>query len=488
MTKWFERIESVGDRIPHPMALFLYLCLAVWLMSVLGAWLDWQAIHPASLQSVGVRSLASHEGIRFVLSSMVKNFTGFAPLGPVLLIMLAFALAEKSGLLPALINRLVMRASSFWLAPAVALLGVLSSIAMDSGYVVLLPLCMAMFAAYGRPPLAGLALGFACVSGGFSANFLVGPVDVILSSLSTEAVQLVDHSREVSVLANYYFMLASVFVVVLVSLAVNRYLIEPHLQSTRSSHSHENTLQPASFGHAFWLTLTALLLTWIWLTYPQQAPLRHPETGELIKSPFMLSLVAMIALSVGILSTVYGVSHGRFNGWRDWVHALEQGMKDLAPYIVLMFVVAQFVAWFKWSQMGTVLAIEMAAVLNSWALPVPFALLGLFVFTALLNLVVGSASAKWALLAPVLVPAFYLIGIAPETVQGAYRIADSTTNIITPLMPYFPLVLAFAQKYESDAGVGRLLTLMLPYSLALLVCWFGVFVIWVLAGWPLGPG
>lgn len=483
---WFNRIERIGNRIPHPMALFLYLCGIVAVLSVLGEWFLWQATHPVNQEVVQVKSLITDEGIRFVLTTMVKNFLNFAPVGSVVVIVLAFAVAEKSGLLPALIQGIANRASSFWLAPVVALLGVLSSIAMDSGYVVLLPLCMAMFMAYGRHPLAGLALGFAAVSGGFSANLLVGPVDVILSGLSTEAVQLVDANREVSVVANYYFMLASVVLIVLVCLSVNRYLIEPHLSQTKFEAPLQETTT-AHFGWSFWLTLVVIVAAWLLLTLPSDAALRDPQTGELIKSPFMLSLVTMIALSVAILSTVYGVSQKRFKGWNDWVQALEHGVKDLAPYLVLMFVVAQFVAWFKWTDMGTVLAIHMAAMLNALSLPAPLALMGLLIFTALLNLVVGSSSAKWAFLAPILVPAFYLAGIEPEAVQGAYRIADSSTNIITPLMPYFPLVLAFAQKYEPEAGVGRVLTLMLPYSLALLVCWFVLFVVWVMAGWPLGP-
>jgi len=488
---WFERIERVADRIPHPMALFLYLCGLVIVLSAVGAWFNWQAEHPVSHEIVTIKSLLSADGVRFMLTGVVKNFMHFAPVGPVIVIMLAFALAEKSGLMPALIQGLAKRTSSFWLAPMVALLGVLSSVAMDSGYVVLLPLCMALFAAFGRHPLAGLAIGFAAVSGGYSANLMVGPVDVILSGLSTEAVRLVDASRDVSVLANYYFMLASVPLIVAVCLAVNRYWIEPNLavytppQDLAQSQTVSET--PVTFGWGFWLTLVVIVLVWVGLTVPTDAPLRDPNTGALIKSPFMQSLIALIALSVAVLSTQFGVAQQRFRQWQDWVDALQQGVRELAPYLVLMFAVAQFVAWFGWSQMGTVLAIHMADALNALALPAPLALLGLLLFAASLNLVVGSASAKWAFLAPILIPAFYLAGFAPESVQAAYRIADSSTNIMTPLMPYFPLVLAFAQKYEPNAGVGRILTLMLPYSLALLVSWFGVFVVWMLLGWPLSP-
>lgn len=486
MSSVLQSIERVANRIPHPMALFVYLCALVILFSVLGDAFKWGAQHPASGEWLQVQSLVGRDGWIFMLGSMVKNFMNFGPVGPVLMIALAFALAEKSGLLPTLILSLTRVTHKQLLAVMIAFLGVMSSIAVDSGYVVLLPLCAAMFAAAGRHPLAGLTLGFACVSGGFSANLMVGPVDAILAGISTEALSLVA-DREVSILANYYFMLASVVLIVGVSVLVNRFWVEPYLKDSPYETVAPEPLAVHNLGWVFWAALVGIVVGWLVLTVPDQAVLRNASTGSLIKGPFMGSLVALIALSVALLSTVYGVQQGRFRSWSDWVKALEQGIRDLSPYLVLMFVVAQFIAWFKWSALGTVLAVHLAALLQSMAISPAWALLALIVFTGCLNLLVGSASAKWALLAPVLVPAFYLIGIEPEAVQGAYRVADSSTNIITPLMPYFPLVLMYAQKYEHKVGVGRLLTLMLPHAVALLLMWSAMFTLWILLDIPLGP-
>lgn len=489
MSQLLKRIEGVANHLPHPMALFIYLCVLVVLISAVGQGLGWQAMHPASGDWLTVKSLASEQGVSFMLTSMVKNFMGFAPVGPVLMIALAFSLAEKSGLLPNLITRVTQSTPTVVLPLMVAFLGVMSSIAVDSGYVVLLPLCAAVFFAAGRHPLAGLTLGFACVSGGFSANLMVGPVDAMLSGISSEAIALVA-DKEVSILANYYFLVASVFFIVLVTVMVNHLWVEPYLNATRGTVQNtqiaDKPNSQAKLGRAFWVTLGLIVTAWLWLTLPEGAWLRN-EQGGLLKGPFMGSLVAMIALSVAILASVYGYQQGKLNSWQRWVDALEQGIKDIAPYLVLMFVVAQFIAWFKWSALGTIMAVHLAALLQGLAISTPLALVGLMLFTAVLNLFVGSASAKWALLAPIVVPAFYLIGIEPEAVQGAYRVADSSTNIITPLMPYFPLVLAYAHKYESNVSVGRLLTLMLPHGVALLLLWGGLFTLWFAMGWPLGP-
>lgn len=483
---WLQTIERWANRLPHPMALFMYLCIFVVAMSWLGQSLSWSAQHPATGDVIAVKSLMTSEGLVFAFSSLVKNFMNFAPVGPVLVIALAFSLAEKSGLLPALISKVSHHTPKGMLAITIAFLGVMSSIAVDSGYVVLLPLCAALFYSSGRHPLAGLALGFACVSGGFSANLLVGPVDAMLSGISTEAVQLVA-DKEVSLLGNYYFMLVSVPLIIAVTVLVNRFWVEPFLSTRPIKFELAEPTAVHQLGKIFWSTLFIIVAVWLVFTVPEGAVLRQLETDSLVQGPFMKSLVAMIAVSVAILATVYGRTNGTIQTWKSWVQALEQGIKDLAPYLALMFVVAQFIAWFKWSELGPVLAVHLAALMDSWSLSAPLAMLVLMVFTSVLNLFIGSASAKWALLAPILVPAFYLLGMPPEAVQGAYRVADSSTNIITPLMPYFPLVLAYAQKYDKQFGVGRLLTLMLPYSLALLLAWGLLLMIWMLFDLPFGP-
>ncbi|GAA6135673.1 AbgT family transporter [Oceaniserpentilla sp. 4NH20-0058] len=489
MSHFLQNVERVANRLPHPMALFVYLCVIVFGVSALGQLQNWQAQHPTTGDWLTVKSLASEQGLIFIFSSMVKNFMGFAPVGPVVIMALAFSLAERSGLLPALIAKLTLNTPASLLAIAVAFLGVMSSIAVDSGYVVLLPLCAAVFLAAGRHPLAGLALGFACVSGGFSANLLVGPVDAMLSGISSEALSLVTE-QPVSILANYYFMVVSVFLVVLVCVSVNRFWVEPYLLKTspisQLSFVSADTQTASHFGKWFYGTLICIVAAWLVLTLPSDAILRN-EQGGLLKGPFMASLVVMIALSVAVLATVYGLENRRFANWQTWVETLEQGIKDIAPYLVLMFVVAQFIAWFKWSELGIVLAIHLAGVLQDFAISGTFALVALMVFSAVLNLFIGSASAKWGLLAPVVIPAFYILGVEAPAVQGAYRVADSSTNIITPLMPYFPLVLAYGLKYEKHLSVGRLLTIMLPYAVALFLIWGSLLVLWYGFDWPLGP-
>jgi len=488
MEKWLHAIEKKASKLPHPMALFIYLLIVVVGLSILGQWFNWHAQHPASLELIQVNSLASAEGVRFMLTSMVSNFMGFAPVGPVLIMALAFALAEKSGLLTSLISKLNGAGGKSVLPWGIAFLGVMSSIAVDSGYIVLLPLCAALFYAQGRHPLAGLALGFACVSGGFSANLLVGPVDAMLSGISTEAVQLVA-DEDVSILANYYFILASVPLIMLVAVFINWRWVEPFLKQKpqRLNKVHAQLPQSSSLGYGFWITLAVIVAIWLILTVPNNAVLRDPQTGALTSGPFMQSLVTMIALSVALLATLFGYQQGQFKTWRHWVKGLEQGIKDITPYLVLMFVVAQFLAWFKWSELGPVLAVYLAKLLETWQLSASMSMVLLMLFAALLNLFIGSASAKWALLAPIIVPAFYLLGVDPATVQGAYRVADSSTNIITPLMPYFPLVLAYGQKYDSNLGVGQLLTLMIPYAMGFLLIWGSLLTLWVAMGWPLGP-
>jgi aminobenzoyl-glutamate transport protein len=485
MSLSLQSIEKAANRLPHPMALFIYLCAFMVILSMLGGFLGWEAQHPITGDVLTVNSLASADGLIYMLSNMVSNFMNFAPVGPVLMIALAFSLAEKSGLLPALITGLGQKTPSVALPVVIAFLGVMSSIAVDSGYVVLLPLCAALFYSCGRHPLAGLALGFACVSGGFSANLMVGPVDAMLSGISTEALQMVV-DKEVSLLGNYYFMLASVVLIIVVTVSVNHYFIEPYLHASQVQPKPEEQAAVHDFGLGFYMTLVLIVGSWLILTVPDGAILRG-ENGSLVKGPFMSSLVAMIAISVGVLATVYGISNSRLATWNKWVKAFEQGIVDIVPYLALMFVVAQLLAWFKWSALGPVMAVQLAFVLESVSLSAPVAMIVLMAFTAILNLFIGSASAKWALLAPVLIPALYLIGIEPEAAQAAYRVADSSTNIITPLMPYFPLVLAYAQKYEPEVGVGRILTLMVPYSISLLLGWGVLLTVWILLELPFGP-
>ncbi|ASK33544.1 aminobenzoyl-glutamate transporter [Alcanivorax sp. N3-2A] len=489
---WLARLERLGNRLPHPTLLFVGLCLLMLPLSALLAVTGVGAIHPVSGDAVAVRSLLDNDGLRYLFSNMVSNFTGFAPLGVVLVVMLGLGIAEQAGLLGATLASLVRRASPRTLVITVAFAAVMSSIAFDAGYVVLIPLAGLLFQLAGRSPLAGIATAFAGVSGGYSANLLLGPVDAVLAGLSTEAAHIVDADVSVSAAGNYWFIIAStVLVTALVSLVTVR-ITEPRLlrEGGGGETDEQADIAPSLDRRALRWTLLVLalgVLAVAWLAIPADAPLRNAQTGGLLQSPFMSSLVVLIALLAGACGAVYGRVSGRFRSAGGVIEAMETTMASMAGYLVLMFFAAQFVAWFNYSQLGLVLAVKGAGWLGGLELPTVALLLLFVVLTALINLLIGSASAKWSILAPVFIPMLLLLGIAPEATQAAYRVGDSSTNIITPLMPYFALVLGFARRYRGDTGVGTLVALMLPYSLTLLLGWSILLGVWIGFGWPLGP-
>lgn len=492
LQRWLSALERAGNRIPHPSLLFVLLCALLLPLSLLFTLLGAAATHPVSGEIVQVRSLLSAAGLREILSGAVTNFTGFAPVGTVVVAMLGVGIAERSGLLGAALSALVRRAPQALLVPVIALAGVMSSLAVDAGYVVLIPLAALLFQFAGRHPLAGIAAGFAAVAGGFSANLLVGPLDVVLGGISTAAAQIAAPEAEVNATANYWFLLVSTaFVVCVVTLVTVRW-IEPWLASrggtlltvsdeggTSDTPAHKRALRRAG------LALLAFVLVCMLLAWPESGPLRDAQ-GALLTGPLISQSVILIALAAAVTGIVYGRASGSLPTGQSVIESMEDTLRMLAGYLVLMFFAAQFVAWFSWSEMGLVLAIHGAAFLGELALPASILLVSMILMMALLNLLIGSASAKWALIAPVLVPMLMLLGISPEMTQAAYRVGDSSTNIITPLMPYFVLVLGFARRYQPDTGVGTLISMMLPYSLLLLGGWMLMLMLWLWAGWPLG--
>lgn len=486
-------IEAAGNRLPHPALLFAWMALAVLLVSAIAAWLGIGASHPVSGERIDVVNLLSGEGLRRVLGGTVENFTGFAPLGTVLVAMLGIGVAERSGLLATLLQRLVLAAPARLLTFFVVLAGVLSSLAADAGYVVLIPLAGLVFATSGRHPVAGIAAAFAGVSAGFSANLLIGPLDALLAGLSTEAAALVEPDYQVSAAANWWFIIASTLLISVVVTVVTERITEPRLQPAEDNGPREDPHRPTNneerrglrAAGVVTLVLAVLLLGAL---VPEQGPLRDPEGGGILRSPFFGNIVVIIALWAALAGAAYGRAAGTFSDASAVMRSMEQTMETMAVYLVLMFFAAQFVAWFGWTNLGLITAIggsELLRALDPGTLPL---LLIFVILAAGINLVIGSASAKWAVMGPVFVPMLYLLGISPEATQMAYRIGDSVTNIITPLMPYFALVLAFAQQYDRRAGIGTLIATMLPYSLALLLAWSGLLTVWVLFDLPLGPG
>ncbi len=484
-------IERAGNRLPHPTWLFVWLCGLMLLLSALGELLGLRATLPTTGETVTARSLLGINGLHWMLTHTVGNFTGFAPVGTVLVAMLGIGIAEHSGLLKAVLTRVVMAAPPRLLTFMVVLAAMLSHVAADAGYVVLIPLAGLLFAAAGRPPLAGIVAAFAGVSGGYSANLVIGPVDAILAGLSTEAVKLVDAGYVVNAAGNYYFSLASVLLLSILATVITERVIEPRLRggvSAEASAPEPPTLAERRGLRAvgIWtVLLVALLLSG---TLPDDGFLRDRANPSLLASPLLSGIVTIIALYAAVAGLIYGRVSGSYRRAEDSVAGMEASMATMASYLVLMFFAAQFVSWFGWSQLGTIAAINGAAFLQSLT-PAPLLLMtGLILVSALIDLLVGSASAKWALMAPVFVPMFYLLGITPEATQMAYRIGDSVANIITPLMPYFGVVVAFAQRWDKNAGIGTLIANMLPFSIVFLIGWSLLFAVWIALGWPLGPG
>uniref|UniRef100_A0A832MKF1 AbgT family transporter n=1 Tax=Eiseniibacteriota bacterium TaxID=2212470 RepID=A0A832MKF1_UNCEI len=485
-------VERGGNALPHPASLFLLFALAIVVVSDLAARSGLSAVHPGTGATIEPVSLLTVSGLHRVLTQMVTNFTGFAPLGTVLVSLLGIGIAEASGLIGAAMRLLVLSAPRRLLTVVVVFAGVMSNVGSEIGYVLLVPLAAMIFAAAGRHPIAGLAAGFAGVSGGYSANLLLGTVDPLLAGLTEEAARIVDPGARVSPACNYYFMFASTFVLTAVGSFVTERLVEPRLGPWKDAGGGAEEMRPLSAEEkrglaAAGLATAALAALLLWGTVPADGFLRDPKTGDLLHSPFMSGIVALIFFGGALGGLAYGFAAGTLKNDADVVRGMSKSMETLGGYLVLVFFAAQFVAYFNWTNLGLIVAVQGAEALKSSGLggvPLMLAFIGL---SAFLNLFIGSASAKWALMAPVFVPMFMLLGHPPELTQAAYRIGDSSTNIISPMMSYFALIIAFVQRYDRSAGIGTLVATMLPYSLAFLAAWTALFVAWMLLGLPLGP-
>ncbi|WP_111980241.1 AbgT family transporter [Algibacillus agarilyticus] len=489
------KLENYGNRLPHPVLIFIYLTFAVLLFSFIGHYFEWQALHPITKAPLTVTNLISADGLNLFWSKMVTNFTGFAPVGSVMIALLGLGVAEKSGLISAVLTKLVLRAKKSALTFIVVLTGILSNIGVDSGYVVLIPLAGVLFHSAGRHPVVGIVACFAGVSAGFSANFLIGPFDAIMSGITQNAAQLIQPNIEVSAGANYWFMAASTLIIAKVITVIVDKLVEPVItqheyqspadDTASKANDSVNSQQDKAGLHTLLALACVIGLTLLGLL-PDNGVLRNPDTGGILDSTFMKAIVVYIALVAAFLGCVYGFKKGRFRSFDDVIKAMEESFAGLSGYLVLMFFAAQFVALFAWSGIGQVLAVQGADLLKSLDVNLLVLLIGFMIMVMLLNLFIGSASAKWALIAPTFVPMFMLLDIDPAKTQAAYRIADSSTNIITPLMPYLGVVLAFVQRYMPKAGLGTLIAWMFPISLSIATVWTLLFAIWWWTGLPFG--
>ncbi len=483
--------EKVGNALPHPATLFLLFALSVLFLSLFTHLLGWSALHPATGEEIHVVNLLSREGFHRVILELVDNFTGFAPLGIVLVAMLGIGIAEGSGLIGAVIRLLVLSAPRRILTFVLVFAGIVSNLASDVGYVLLIPLAGIIFKAIGRHPVAGMAAAFAGVSGGFSANLLLGTVDPLLAGLSQEAARIVDPGYLVNPTANYYFMVVSTFVIAFAGTFVTEKIVVPRLGEYRGTGGDEERLDPLSQTEKkglLWSGLATMGVTGIVLAglLPADGFLRGDD-GSLLQSPLIRGIVSWLLIFSAVAGIVYGVVLGKFRNDGDVMDSMGESLKTLASYMVLVFFAAQFVAYFKWSNLGLIIAIKGAGALTALNLGlVPLVIL-FIIFAAFLNMFMGSASAKWALLAPIFIPIFMFLGYSPELAQVVYRIGDSVTNIISPMMSFFALIIAFIQKYEPKAGIGTVIATMLPYSIVFFIAWTLLIVIWVLLGLPLGP-
>ena len=492
ISRFLSIIERVGNALPHPATLFALFAVGVVILSGIISLFDFSVVHPGTGETIEVVSLFSIPGLHRILTEMVRNFTNFAPLGTVLVAMLGIGIAESSGLIGSSLRLLVIKAPKKLLTFVIVFSGILSNTASEVGYVLLVPLSAVIFLAVGRHPIAGMAAAFAGVSGGYSANLLLGTIDPLLAGLSEEAARIIDPTYQVNPAANYYFMFVSTFFIAAAGTWVTEKIVIPRLGTYKGDAKPEEIKALTSDekrGLKFTLVASIIIGIIILLgTVPESGFLRNPETGSLLRSPFMSGIVAFIFLIGLILGVAYGIGAKTLKNDADVMKGMGKAMESLGVYMVLVFFAAQFVAYFNWTNIGLIVAVEGASLLQASGLGDIPLMVGFILVAGFINLFMGSASAKWAIMAPVFIPMFMLLGYSPEFTQVAYRVGDSVTNIISPMMSYFALIVAFLAKYDEKAGIGTVIATMLPYTIVFTIVWIALLIVWILLGLPVGPG
>jgi aminobenzoyl-glutamate transport protein len=487
-------IERIGNKLPDPAALFLIMMLLVWVLSALLAPVQFSEIDPRSGQPIQIKNQLAGTSIAAFLANMVTTFTGFHPLGVVLVALLGVGVAEHTGFINACLKGLLSFTSARLLTPMLILVAIVSHTAADAGYVLVIPLGGVIFYAAGRHPLAGIAAAFAGVSGGFSANFVPSSLDPLLSGLTQAAAQIINPERLVNPLCNWFFTGGSSLLIIALGWFLTDRIIEPRLRSVPVDGNASEMPAMETLGakerRGLFAGLAAVvigLVILVLVSAPAGSVLRASD-GSLTAStaPLMQSIVPLIFLLFLIPGVVYGYVAGTVQSHRDIIKGMSKTMSTMGYYIVMAFFAAQFIAAFGQSNLGALLALKGATFLKALAMPGGVTIVGIILLSAAVNLLVGSASAKWALLAPIFVPMLMQLGVSPELTQAGYRVGDSTTNIITPLMPYFPLVVVFCQRYVKSTGIGTLVSLMLPYSVTFLVFWTLFLLGYWMLGLPLG--
>lgn len=499
--RWLSGIESVGNRLPHPIALFTALAAAVVVLSavcsMLGVSATGELIVDGVLQETTVTavSLLSKDGLTYMLTNVISNFTSYAPLGVVLVAMLGVGVAEQSGLINTLLKSAVKITPAKLITPAVVFLGVMSNIASDAGYVILIPLGAMIFRAYGRHPMAGLAAAFAGVSGGYSANLLIGSLEPMLAGISQTAASIIDPDYEVSVMGNYFFLIVSTFLITILGTFVTNKIVEPRLGKFTGEvlGEEDHSLRVVTDAEKKGLRnagIVALLYVAVIVIacIPADSFMRN-ENGVLFGNPtstFLNSIVILITLLFLLPGIAYGKTVGVFTKQNGICDAMSKTMGSMGSFLALAFVSAQFINYFNYTKLGTIVALAGANFFKSTNIGLIPLMIIFVLFSAFMNLFMGSASAKWNILAPVFVPMFMLLGYTPELCQLAYRIGDSCTNVITPMMTYYAVIITFAQRYDKKAGIGTITATMLPYSIVFLIGWTLMMVVWLALGIPMG--
>jgi len=495
-TRMLATVERVGNKLPDPAMLFVFLLVVVWLLSWLLSYVSFEMIDPRSGEALVINNLLSGPAMTAWLSVMVTNFSHFHPVGVVLVAMLGIGVAEHTGFINTGLRALLGVTAKWLVTPMVILVGIVSHSAVDAGYVLVIPLGGVIFYAAGRHPLAGIAAAFAGVSGGFSANFVPSSLDPLLQGLSQAGARILDPEIVLNPLNNYFFTTVSSVLIVGLGWYLTDKVIEPRLKGVELDGDLEDlprmhNLDPGE-RKGLRIALLALLAGVVFMVvtaWPADSAWRDAN-GSLATgaAPIMASIVSLIFLMFVIPGITYGIAAKTIKSSKDVIDGMTKAMHLMAYYLVIMFFIAQFVYAFGQSNLGVLLALQGAAGLKALAMPAAVTLVGIVFLTAFINLFVGSATGKWGLLAPIFIPMLMTLGISPDLTQAAYRVGDSSTNIITPLMPYFPLVVVYCQRYVTTTGIGTLTAMMLPYSVTFIICWTAFLVIYYLLGFPLGIG
>ena len=547
LQKFLDRIETLGNKVPHPAIIFLGLCVLVIVLSAVLAAFDvsvtYDVVEPPPIEAeqeyVGgsvqpetvvdpeaylddhvevheetttIESLLSKDGIGFVFSSFVDNFAGFSVVAVVFVAMIGVGVAEEAGLMAALIRKLVAVAPPSTLTFIIVFVGGLSSVATDAGYLILIPLAAAAFLSVGRHPLAGLAAAYAGVSAGFAVNVLLTPLDGLLTEVTNEAIHLADPTKSIDLTANLWFAIASTVFVALVITVIAQRITEPALgayegrpagpdgdgdggggaEAAGGDDGDEKEKVPAGEGRglrfATWGLLAAAAVV-VLLTVLPDAPLRNPDTGSIFNnSPLMESLIFIITMLFLVAGICFGIGAKTINSSVDVINAITKTFAGLSSLVFLLLLISQFIAYFNFSNMPTVAAVKMADFLEARDVGALWLLMGFIIAIVILDVIIPGSLPKWAIFAPIFVPLFIRLDVAPQTVLAAYRLGDSPANVVTPLMVYLPFIVLVAQRYKPDAGIGTIISLMIPYTVIVLVTWMAFFVVWYLLGIPMGPG